>query len=203
MSDLGREIPAGSPEYVWVSSIVASVEKRTGVNTRWNGRLHEEPNAGYLGTAHHDGSMTVSVAKVLEPVRDAYTGKQLSSEDLVKVRDAVLTVTHESAHLSSRLGDPSVPGAMPLGDDADRALEEGLAESWTHRNVDAVIYDIGMDQHVPGVVGQPNIDAYRAYSAAANASAHGLGTVARVHPEEVHRVLHTRTGPGAGTRPPT
>jgi hypothetical protein len=187
---LGPEIPPGSPEYIWVSSIISAVEKRTGTTSRWNGRLYEEPDPRYLGTAHHDGSMTVSPKKVLEPVRDAYTGRPMNANDYIRVRDAVLTVTHEAAHLSSHLGDPTAPGAHPVGDPADRALEEGLAETWTHRNVDAVIYDIDMDRSVPGVIGPPNVDAYKAYSAATNSLAQGLGTVAGVRPDEVRRQLH-------------
>jgi hypothetical protein len=187
---LGPEIPPGSPEYIWVSSIISAVEKRTGTSSRWNGRLYEEPNPAYLGSAHHDGSMTVSPKNVLEPVRDAYTGRPMKANDYIRVRDAVLTVTHEAAHLTSHLGDPAGPGAHPVGDPADRALEEGLAESWTHRNVDAVIYDIGMDRSVPGVIGPPNVDAYKAYSAATNSLAQGLGTVAGVPPDEVRRQLH-------------
>jgi hypothetical protein len=134
--------------------------------------------------------MTVSPKNVLEPVRDAYTGRPMKANDYIRVRDAVLTVTHEAAHLTSHLGDPTGPGAHPVGDPADRALEEGLAESWTHRNVDAVIYDIGMDRSVPGVIGPPNVDAYKAYSAATNSLAQGLGTVAGVPPDEVRRQLH-------------
>jgi hypothetical protein len=187
---LDPEIPPGSPEYIWVSSIISAVEKRTGTSSRWNGRLYEEPNPAYLASAHHDGSMTVSPKNVLEPVRDAYTGRPMKANDYIRVRDAVLTVTHEAAHLTSHLGDPTGPGAHPVGDPADRALEEGLAESWTHRNVDAVIYDIGMDRSVPGVIGPPNVDAYKAYSAATNSLAQGLGTVAGVPPDEVRRQLH-------------
>ncbi|MFC0627716.1 hypothetical protein [Kribbella deserti] len=54
--------------------MIKSVEQRTGSPTRWNGRVFEELDPGVLGTAHPDGTMTISPGKVLDPVRQAYTG---------------------------------------------------------------------------------------------------------------------------------
>jgi hypothetical protein len=112
--------------------------------------------------------MTVSASKVLAPVRLAYTaGRPLTNEENLQARDAAATVAHEGVHLSSRFGDPNAPGAYPTHDDAGRAFEEGQAERWTHRNLDGVIADVGLDQASPGVLTQPTFDAYPAYTQAA------------------------------------
>ncbi|MFG1906419.1 hypothetical protein [Kribbella sp. NPDC048928] len=48
---VGPELTPSSPEYQWVQSVIQSVERRTGTWSRWNGRVYEEPNPKYLGTA--------------------------------------------------------------------------------------------------------------------------------------------------------
>lgn len=151
-----------------MANVIRSVERRTGSPTRWSGRVFEEMGAGVLGTAHPDGSMTVSPGKVLAPVRLAYTaGRPLTGQENLRARDAAATVAHEAVHLSSRFGDPNTPGAYPTHDGAARALEEGQAERWTHRNLDGVIADVGLDRAAPGVLAQPTLDAYPAYTQAA------------------------------------
>lgn len=150
-----------------MASVIRSVEQRTGSPTRWNGRVFEEQNPDYLGTAHADGSMTVNRAKVIEPVKLAYTaGRPLTSQENYRARDAAATVTHEAVHLSGHFGDQSVPGAHQSHDDPARALEEGQAENWTHRNVDNVIADVGLDKAAPGVLSEPTFNAYPAYTQA-------------------------------------
>lgn len=179
-SQKGPELPPSSPEYQWVASVIRSVEQRTGSPTRWNGRVFEEPNPNYLGTAHPDGSMTVNRASVIEPVKLAYTaGRPLTSDENYRARDAAATVTHEAVHLSSRFGDQNAPGAHPIRDDPARALEEGQAENWTHRNLDNVIADVGLDKAAPGVLNEPSMNAYPAYT-------HASATL--------NRDLATRTG---------
>lgn len=167
MPQKGQELQPSSPEYQWVASVIKSVEQRTGSPTRWNGRVFEELDAGALGTAHPDGAMTVSPGRVLDPVRQAYTGgRPLTDDENYRLRDAAATVTHEAVHLSSRFGDESAPGAYPAHDPAALALEEGQAEHWVHRNLDDVIADVGLDRASPGVLTQPGTDAYPAYTAA-------------------------------------
>ncbi|QNE18566.1 hypothetical protein F1D05_12440 [Kribbella qitaiheensis] len=147
--------------------MIRSVEQRTGSPTRWNGRVFEELDAGILGSAHPDGTMTVSRGRVLDPVRHAYTGgRPLTDDENYRLRDAAATVAHEAVHLSSRFGDESAPGAYPAQDRAALALEEGQAEHWVHRNLDDVIADVGLDRVSPGVLTQPGVDAYPAYTPA-------------------------------------
>ena len=176
------EIPPGSPEYIWVSNVIAAVEKRTGLSTCWNGKLYDETDPKYLGSANPDNSLAISRSKLLDVVRDAMQGKQLSRREAAVLRDAVLTTVHEAMHLS-------VPGARQPTDAADVALDEGLVESWTHANLDAVIYDLELDQVQPDIIRQPSVDTYYAYTAAVGALAHGLGTVAQVDAEEIRRTL--------------
>lgn len=171
----GPELLPSSPDYERIESVIRSVERRTGSPTRWNGRVFEEPDANLLGAAYPDGSMTVSRRNVLTPMHLAFTaGHPLTSQQNLQARDAAATVAHEAVHLSSHFGDPRAPGAYPLQDDAEMALEEGQAEHWTHRNLDDVIADIGLDEAAPGVLTQPSLDAYPAYTQAAVALNRGL-----------------------------
>jgi hypothetical protein len=171
----GAALDPRSPEYQWVARVIRSVERRTGAPTRWNGTVYEEENQHFLGAAHPDGSMTLNLAKVLDPVRIAYTaGRPLSPDEEFRARDAVVTVVHEAAHLCSRPGDEAVRGSHPAHDAAGRTLEEGLIENWAHENVDSVIYDVGLDRTAPGVLNHRGTDAYPGYSGAARELVDGL-----------------------------
>ncbi|HEU4948135.1 MAG TPA: hypothetical protein VFT31_13365 [Kribbella sp.] len=186
----GRELDPRSPEHQWVAGIIRTVERRTGVPSRWNGRLFEELDAGSFGAALADGGMTVNPVTVMDTVRRAYTGRQLSADEHLQLRNSVLTITHEAVHLTVRMGDATAPGAHPTHDEAGRALEEGLAESWTHEHVNSVIFEIGMHRVTPGVIGIPSHDAYPAYSGAANGLLDDLAAATGVsRPEMVRRVL--------------
>ena len=110
----GPPIARDSPEYQWVSSIIRSVEKLSGRPTRWNGELSEETRPEAAGSALDDGGMTLNVDKVLKPLTQAYAAdRPLTDDELVEVRDAVLTVVHEAKHLANALGDEDSPGATP------------------------------------------------------------------------------------------
>ncbi|GAA1607801.1 hypothetical protein GCM10009789_72770 [Kribbella sancticallisti] len=182
----GRPVQPHTNEYKWVANVIRSVEKLSGTPTRWNGELYEETRAKAAGSALNDGGMTVNVDEVLKPVALAYTaGRRLTEDELIDVRDAVLTVVHEARHLTHQLGDESAPGATPVYSPDTLALEEGLTETWTHQNADAVIHDIGMDAVQPGLLGTESFDNYPAYTAATDELIRGTAEVSGLSQAQV------------------
>ena len=84
---MGAEIPADRWEYRFVADVIEAVERRIGVPTRWNGRLCEETNEIFLASSLDDGTMTVDVAKVLDPVKLAYTAdRPLTADEIDQAR---------------------------------------------------------------------------------------------------------------------
>jgi len=176
VTDDAVEISSLSWEYRLVAAVVYAVEQRAGgaaagARTRWNGRLVEEQDPDFVGSAEEDGSLSVSVAHVLEPLRRARDlDRPLTDDEAWQLRDAFATLTHEAAHLLARFGDPDAPDAHPF-DDASEADNEGRTEHWTHRNLDAVVLavfpDAGLEHAQEAVLSQVNDDAYAAYTTAA------------------------------------
>ncbi len=190
MSGVGRPIPRNSNEYLWVASVIRSVEKLSGTPSRWNGELHEELRANAVGSALDGGGMTVSVDNVLKPVAQAYTaGRPLTETELLELRDAVLTVVHEAYHLTHEFGDENTPGGAPAYSPDALVLEEGLTETWAHRNVDAVIQDIGLAQVQPELTGVVSFDSYPAYTAATDEVVRGAAEISGLSPSQVRTAL--------------
>ena len=125
----GREIAAGLPGYAWVARIVGAVEQRTGMPTRWNGKIFEELDPAYAGSADRDdGSLTLGKDDVMTPAERAYTRRELTAEAVQMAVDAAATVCHEARHLSSPLAGTGGAAAHPLADAPGVALDEGLVE---------------------------------------------------------------------------
>ncbi|WBQ06399.1 hypothetical protein [Kribbella sp. CA-293567] len=187
---IGKPVPRASNEYLWVRSVVRSVEKLSGRPSRWNGELNEESRPGVAGSALDDGGMTLDAETVLKPIARAYTaGRPLTPEELIDARDAVLTVVHEAKHLSNALGDEGAAGATPVYSPDTLALEEGLTESWAHNKVDAVIQDIGMDRLQPELLGVDSPDSYPAYTAATDELVRGTAEVTGLSQTQVRGQL--------------
>lgn len=186
----GQPVPRDSAEYLWVRSIIRSVEKLTGRPSRWNGELYEDTRSHAAGSALDGGGMTVNREKVLKSAGLAYTaGRPLTEDELIEVRDAVLTVVHEAKHLTNVLGDENAPGATPVYSPDTLALEEGLTENWAHDHVEAVIQDIGMDQVQPELLSTESIDSYPAYTAATDELVRGTAEVTGLSQSQVAGAL--------------
>jgi hypothetical protein len=189
-SIVGPPIDPRTNEYKWVAQVIRSVAKHSGRPSRWNGRLHEELNPDAMGSADDHGMMTVSVAGVLRPVAHAYTaGRPLNEIELLELRDAILTVVHETQHLTHPLGDDSGPGAVSAYAPEALVLEEGLTEDWAHRQVNAVIHDLGMHVANPELLTTESFDSYPAYTAATDELIKGAAQVAGVQPSEVRTAM--------------
>lgn len=196
-----NEISPQSWEYRLVAAVVYAVERRVGggadgSRTRWNGRLLEETDEEALGAADPDGALWVSVADVLEPLRQARDlDRPLADYEALTVRDAMATLTHEAAHLMAPAGDPEVPEAYPY-DDSAYAFDEGRIENWTLDNLDLVIEDVftevGLEEAAPMVQSQEDIDAYPAFTAAVRDIDKALAERSGLTREEVtHQLMCT------------
>jgi hypothetical protein len=190
---LGLEIPRGTREYAWVASIVEAAERRSGVPSRWNRRLYEEPHTMLLATARGDGAMTVSRPNITDPVLRAYDAQRpLTDLEKVLARRGAIIVAHEAEHHMAELGDEAAPDAIPFPSPEEVALAEGLADTRAFRNADALIQDIGMDHAVPGVLDVQVAATYPGYNAGVNGVIHGLHKLTGLPPDEV-RVAIERT----------
>ncbi|MET9271156.1 hypothetical protein [Kribbella sp. NPDC003557] len=167
------EVPPDSWEYRLVAAVVYAVEQRVGgaARTRWNGRVAAEEDPDFVGLAEEDGSLSLSIANVLEPLRRARDlDRPLTDDEAFDLREAMATLTHEAAHLVAGYGDEEAPDAYPY-DAAAEAFNEGRTEHWTHRNLDNIVRDVfsdaGLEKAEVAVLSQPNDDAYAAYTPAA------------------------------------
>lgn len=189
-SIIGQPVDRDSNEYKWVAAVIRSVEKHSGRPSRWNGELHEELTPEALGSAYDKGGMTVSVAGVLQPVSHADTvGRPLNEIELLELRDAILTVVHETEHLTHQLGDESPPGAVSAYSPEALVIEEGLTEDWAHRHVNAVIQDLGMHAANPELLTTESFDSYPAYTAATDELIKGTAQVTGLQPSQVRTAL--------------
>jgi hypothetical protein len=174
-----------SREYAWVATAIHAVARRSGQQSRWNKRVYFELS-GLEGAAGPDGGMSVSDATVLEPLRRAYAGEQLTDAELSGLRDALVTLTHESLHLCHELQNSD--GAVQLSA-AELALEEGLAENWAQENVNHVIRAMKLDVQHPALLTQQQVNAYPALQAGTTELIEGVTTLSGLRDDEVVRQL--------------
>ncbi|TDW87854.1 hypothetical protein EV137_5938 [Kribbella pratensis] len=131
MTELGPEIPPGTWEHDWVSSVVAKAAEYAGRPSRWNGKLYEQPGP-VAGVCLPDGSMTISREHVLDPARAAYTpGRTLTSDERFAAARATTMAVFNARLSMSEVGDDSVPGATPIGSLEDIALENARADQFS------------------------------------------------------------------------
>lgn len=182
---MGPEILPGTREYEWVASIVAAVERRTGIPSSWNRRLYEE-RGGMGATAEYGGPMTMDRELVLEPVLRAYdaTGP-LDLEATGWARIGALTVMHETDHHQHEVGDEDAPDAVRFLSAEATVLTEGLADSNKDRIADLVIKDVGMDKEVPRILEVHAVMPYAGYQAGVEGVLHGLHKISGRSPDEV------------------
>ncbi|WP_432882240.1 hypothetical protein ACQPYH_39005 [Kribbella sp. CA-245084] len=181
----GREILPHTREYQWVASIVAAVERRTGVPSSWDRRLYDE-HSGTGATAEYDGPMTVSRQLVLEPVMRAYDATGPLDLDTVGwARIGAMTVIHETDHHQHPAGDEHAPDAVRFYSPEAEAVIEGLADSNRDRIADPIIQDIGMDKAVPRILEVHAVMPYAGYQAGVEGVLHGLHTLSGRSQHEV------------------
>jgi len=108
MNDLlqrGPEILPGTPEYEWMSSVVAKAAEYAGRPSHWNGKLYEQPGP-VSGLYQPDGSMTISREHVLDPARPAFTPEHTATPNELSAAAGATHMAIFQARLSlSELGD--------------------------------------------------------------------------------------------------
>lgn len=182
----GRLLDPRSQDWARVAAVIRTVASRMEQpQTRWNGRIYLELSSAE-GAAGPDGGMSVSDATVLQPLERAFRGEELTPAELYNLRDALVTLTHESLHLCHEVQDTD--GNVRFSA-AERAFEEGLAENWAQDNVHHVIQALHLDVRYPELLTQPRLDAYPALQAASKELVGGVATLTGREPGEVGRLL--------------
>ncbi|MEU4607710.1 hypothetical protein AB0F43_32385 [Kribbella sp. NPDC023972] len=186
----GALLDPRSRDYYSVALVVETVKRLTGQRSRWNSRVYFELS-GADGAAGPDGGMAVSDAAVLQPLRRALAGEDLTADELTSLRDALVTLTHESFHLCQELrGTDGSVRHTP----AELALEEGLAENWAQQNVHHVIQALNLDVRYPELLMQRSVDAYPALQAASTKLVDGVARLSGLPAEDVaQRLQQTRS----------
>jgi hypothetical protein len=192
LEHLGPEVLPGTPEYEWVSSVVAAVERRTGRTSRWNRQIYEEASGFQGGKAVADGPLLLSRVDILDPAMRAYNSTDpLTPDQIVAARRAVYGVVHEAVHHLSDPGDDSAPDAVRHGSPEEIALEESLADTEAIRIELDVIRDIGMDRAVPRIVDlHITASSYSAYNEGLNRVVDGLSEITDRHPDDIRSEIH-------------
>ncbi len=161
MNERGPEIPPGTWEHDWVSSVVAKAAEYAGRPSRWNGKLYEQPGP-VAGVCLPDGSMTISREHVLDPARPAYTpGRTLTSDERHAAGSATAMAVFNARLSMSEVGDDSVPGATPIGSLEDIALENARCDQFS-REYSARIAESMTDQSLDLGYQAPTFPAYSA-----------------------------------------
>ncbi|TCC36977.1 hypothetical protein [Kribbella sindirgiensis] len=167
----GPEIPAGTWDHDWISSVVAKAEEYSGRPSHWNGKLYEQPG-DVAGVCLPDGSMTISRKHVLDQARPAYTpGETLTSDQQFAAAEATRMAVFQARHSMSEVGDDSLPGATPLESLEDIALENARCDQFS-REYSGRIAESMTDQSLPLVAQAP---LFPAYSAATDRLLYTLG----------------------------
>ncbi|MFI7062067.1 hypothetical protein ACIBL3_13875 [Kribbella sp. NPDC050124] len=182
----GRLLDPRSQDWARVAAVIRTVASRMErQQTRWNGRIYLELSSAE-GAAGPDGGMSVSDPTVLQPLERAFRGEDLTPAELYNLRDALVTLTHESLHLCHEVQDAD--GNVRFSA-AERAFEEGLAENWAQDNVHHVIRALQLDVRYPELPTQPRLDAYPALQAASKELVSGVATLAGRDADDVGRQL--------------
>ncbi|HWD82335.1 MAG TPA: hypothetical protein VG497_25725 [Kribbella sp.] len=157
-------------------------------HSSWNGQLRQTRKVDHgivLGTADWDGTLRYDYNEVVKPLQEMFDrrGQQVSAEDLVRYRSALLVVLHENAHMLAPEGrNNGDERDTPLSPDpARKALEEGATEAWAYRNLDRYIDELGLEEICPDLKSVTAISRYQHYMPAADVLAERIGE--RVDPE--------------------
>ncbi|MEV6284512.1 hypothetical protein [Kribbella sp. NPDC051770] len=132
--------------------------------TAWNGQIVEAAD-GILGLAHWDGTLHLDRECILEPLHDLYVraGATRPSTTLARYRDALLTLLHEQSHFLGPHGATQEAARAAFVTPGAKALEEGVAEAWSHAQLDAYLSALSIPHHAPGIDRVRTSPSYQAY----------------------------------------
>ncbi|MEV8377544.1 hypothetical protein AB0P21_32705 [Kribbella sp. NPDC056861] len=132
--------------------------------TSWNGEI-VEAGEGILGLAHWDGTLHLDRDCILDPLRDLYdrAGEPRPAADLIRYREALVTLLHEQSHFLGPTGATQDAARTAFNLPGARALEEGVAEAWSHAHLNAYLRDLEIDKAAPGILTVRTDPSYAAF----------------------------------------
>jgi hypothetical protein len=132
--------------------------------TAWNGEV-VEAGEGILGLAHWDGTLHLDRECVLDPLQEMYerSGEPRSDADLVRCREALVTLLHEQSHFLGPAGATQEAARSAFKLPGSRPLEEGVAEAWAHDHLNDYLRQLGIDKVAPGITEVRSEASYAAF----------------------------------------
>ena len=163
----GRVVPFAAPHTLaelLTQHAQAALSLSGADRSAWNGQIVEAGD-GILGLAHWDGTLHLDRDFVLAPLHDLYAraGQSRPSITLARYRDALLTLLHEQSHFLGPHGSTQEAARAAFRTPGAQALEEGVAEAWSHTHLDAYLRLLSIPHHAPGIDGVATRPSYQAY----------------------------------------
>jgi hypothetical protein len=163
----GRVVPFAAPHTLaeLLSQHAQAALSLSGADSSaWNGQIVEAGD-GILGLAHWDGTLHLDREFVLAPLHDLYAraGEARPSTTLARYRDALLTLLHEQSHFLGPHGSTQEAARAAFRTPGAQALEEGVAEAWSHSHLDAYLRLLSIPHHAPGIDGVSTRPSYQAF----------------------------------------
>jgi hypothetical protein len=165
--------------------------------TAWNGHVIET-GEGILGVAHWDGTLHLDRECILDPLRELYTdpGARQSEEQLLRYREALVTVLHEQSHFLGPAGATQEAARAAFRLPGARALEEGVAEAWAHDHLNDYLMRLGIDDVAPGITDVRSTPSYQAFVPAVRVLTNDLDTRAGFPRGTTLEALNRQTAEG-------
>ncbi|MGC4936903.1 hypothetical protein [Kribbella sp. DT2] len=163
----GRVVPFAAPHTLaeLLTQHVQTALSLSGADrSAWNGQI-VEAGEGILGLAHWDGTLHLDREFILAPLHDLYAraGEARPTTTLARYRDALLTLLHEQSHFLGPHGSTQEAARAAFRTPGAKALEEGVAEAWSHTHLDAYLRLLSVPHHAPGIERVATQPSYQAY----------------------------------------
>jgi hypothetical protein len=200
-ADLFASGVVGHPPQTLVEFLARHAEAALAVSgadqTAWNGQI-VEAGEGILGLAHWDGTLHLDRECILEPLRELYlrAGDPQSDAALIRYREALVTILHEQSHFLGPAGATQEAARMAFKQPGSRALEEGVAEAWSHANLDDYLLELGIDDLAPGITEVTADPSYQAFVPAVLILTADLDHRADLPPGTALHLLNRQTAEG-------
>ncbi|TCN37365.1 hypothetical protein EV644_103430 [Kribbella orskensis] len=158
--------------------------------TAWSGKV-VEAGEGILGLAHWDGTLHLDRECILNPLEEMYdrSGYPHSDADLIRYREALVTLLHEQSHFLGPVGATQEAARAAFKVPGSRHLEEGVAEAWAHDHLNDYIRHLGIDKVAPGITTVRSEPSYAAFVPAVRLLTNDIDRQANLpHGETLHRL---------------
>ncbi|GAA1707881.1 hypothetical protein GCM10009745_64700 [Kribbella yunnanensis] len=186
--------PPASLEELLLRSGQAARELSGAQHSAWNGRVVESTD-DILGLAHWDGTLHLDREYILDPLREMYAlaGQKHPIANLARYREALATILHEHSHFLGPNGAAQEAARAAFVRPGSRQLEEGVAEAWTHANLDTYLHHLGIEKVAPGIDTFHTNGHYAPYVTAVQMLTADLDSRADLTPGTVLTALNNQT----------